>query len=248
MDCPQCRQGRSNICRSLKRIGFEIDGTHAEFLVVPEANLVRLPDVIPFDGGCILADAVASVYHALVGRAKLRVGDRVVLLGIGGVSIHGVQIARMCGAEVLATSRQPARMQKALEMGAARVVNPETEDLPKAVFDFTSGEGADVILDAIGLENSIRQAIDMLRPGGKVIAFGNIEATFSVGFTDLFLREKDILGVRANTKDDLVAVTALAAAGKLTPLVSRHFHLKDFDLAVRELESNNLVGRAVFSF
>ena len=245
-DCPRCKEGRTNICPSLRRIGFELDGTHADYVVVPEKNLVKLPDAIPFALGCILADAVASVYHALVIRAKLTAGERVVLLGIGGVSIHGVQIARLWEAEVLVTSRQPARLQKALEHGAARAVNPETEDLKKAVFDFTRGQGADVVLDSIGLESSIQEAVDMLRPGGRVVAFGNIQPGFSLRFMDLFLKEKEILGARANTKEDLVAVTALAASGKVKPIVSRNFPLSDFDLAIREIESNSLVGRAVF--
>ncbi|HUI71113.1 MAG TPA: alcohol dehydrogenase catalytic domain-containing protein, partial [Spirochaetia bacterium] len=131
--CPRCTEGRTNICASLKRIGFELDGTHADYVVVPERNLVKLPEEIPFDQGCILADAVASVYHALVVRAQLKAGERVVLMGIGGVSIHGVQIARLCGAPVLVTSRQPARLQRALTDGATRAVNPETEDVKKAV-------------------------------------------------------------------------------------------------------------------
>jgi D-arabinose 1-dehydrogenase-like Zn-dependent alcohol dehydrogenase len=105
-DCSSCRRGRSNLCRELKRIGFELDGTHAEYVVVPEANLVPLPAIIPFDQGSILADAVASMYHALVVRGRMKVGDRVVLLGIGGVSIHGIELARLSGAKVLVTSRQ----------------------------------------------------------------------------------------------------------------------------------------------
>ncbi len=246
-ECPRCKEGRTNICATLKRIGFELDGTHADYVVVPEKNLVRLPDAIPFDQGSILADAVASVYHALVVRAQLKAGERVVLLGIGGVSIHGVQIARLWGAEVLATSRQPARLKKALEDGADRALNPETEDLKKAVSDFTRGEGADVILDAIGLESSIQESVEMLRPGGRVVAFGNIQPRFSLGFMDLFLKEKDILGARANTKEDLFAVTALTESRKLKPIVSRTFPLADFDLAIREIGSNSLVGRAVFN-
>ena len=82
-DCSYCRKGRSNLCKKLKRIGFERDGSHAEYVLVPAANLVHLPETIPFDQGSILADAVASMYHALVTRAKMKAGDKVVLLGIG---------------------------------------------------------------------------------------------------------------------------------------------------------------------
>jgi len=244
-DCTYCRRGRANLCQSLLRVGFELDGSHAEYVVVPQANLVPLPDNIPFDQGSILADAVASMYHALVVRAQLAVGDKVVLLGIGGVGIQGVQLARLCGAEVLVTSRQLGRLDKAVELGANVAINPDQVDLLQGVHAFTGGVGADIVVDAIGLENSIQLAIDMARPGGKIIVFGNVERSFRAGFADLFMPEKELLGSRANTKEDLVAVTALVAAGKLTPLVSRHFSLSDFGLALAEIEQGTLVGRAV---
>ncbi len=245
-DCAYCRQGRPNICRNLQRIGFERDGSHAGYVLVPAANLVRLPELIPFPEGAILADAVASMYHALIGRAKLRAGEKVLLLGIGGVSIHGVQLARLCGAEVLVTSRQPERLQAALNQGAARAVDPEKEDLRRAVREFTGGEGVDLVMDAIGLEGSLQLALEVLRPGGRVLAFGNVQPSFTANYTDLFLREKDILGVRANTKEDLLAVTALVAAGKLKPIVSRLLPLAEFHQGLQAIETNSLVGRAVF--
>jgi len=244
-DCPYCRRGRSNLCKKLKRIGFERDGSHAEYVVVPQANLVHLPETIPFDQGSILADAVASMYHALIIRAQMKAGDKVVMLGIGGVGIQGVQLARLSGADVLVTSRQPERLRGATDQGADRAVNPEHEDVLQAVKDFTDDEGADIVVDAIGLENTIQMGVDMARPGGKIIVFGNIQESFSARFSDIFMPEKDILGSRANTKEDLVAVTDLVAKGKITPLVSQHFPLSDFHKAIAEIDKNTLVGRAV---
>jgi 2-desacetyl-2-hydroxyethyl bacteriochlorophyllide A dehydrogenase len=245
-DCPYCRRGRPNLCQNLKRIGFELDGSHAEYAVIPQANLIHLPDTVPFDQGCILADAVASMYHALVVRGQMKAGDKVVLLGIGGVGIQGVQIARLGGAEVLVTSRQRARLESALQLGANYAVNPEKEDVMQAVSEFTGGEGADIVMDAIGLENTVQMGVEMARPGGKIILFGNIQPTFTASFTDIFMPEKDILGSRANTKEALLAVTDLVADGKLAPLVSRQFPLSDFQKAIAEIDNNTLVGRAVF--
>ena len=245
-DCTYCRRGRPNLCKKLKRIGFELDGSHAQYAVIPQANLIHLPDTIPFDQGSILADAVASMYHALIDRGQMKLGDKVVFLGIGGVGIQGVQLARLSGAEVLVTSRQPARLEGALQLGANHAVNPEKEDVIKAVSDFTHGEGADIVVDAIGLENTIQLAVDMACPAGKIILFGNIQPNFTARFSDIFMPEKEILGSRANTKEALVAVTNLVADGKITPLVSRQFPLSDFHKAVDEIDDNTLVGRAVF--
>ena len=167
-------------------------------------------------------------------------------MGIGGVGIQGIQITRLGGAEVLVTSRQPGRLESALKLGANHAVNSEKEDVIQAVSDFTGGEGADIVMDAIGLENTVQMSVEMARPGGKIILFGNIQPEFKASFTDIFMPEKDILGSRANTKEALLAVTELVADGKLTPLVSRQFPLSDFQKAVAEIDNNTLVGRAVF--
>jgi threonine dehydrogenase-like Zn-dependent dehydrogenase len=73
------------------------------------------------------------------------------------------------------TSRQPARLESALQLGANHAVNPEKEDVMQAVSHFTSGEGADIVMDAIGLENTVQMGVEMARPGGKIILFGNIQ-------------------------------------------------------------------------
>jgi threonine dehydrogenase-like Zn-dependent dehydrogenase len=125
-----------------------------------------------------------------------------------------------------------------MDLGADRAVNPDREDVREAVRDFTRGEGVDVVMDAIGLEGTIQLALEVLRPGGRVVAFGNLRPEFTAGYADLFLREKDILGVRANTKEDLLAVTDLVAAGRLKPIVSRLLPLADFREGLKSIEEN----------
>lgn len=244
-DCPYCRRGRPNLCQNLQRIGFELDGSHAEYVLVSADSLVPLPESIPFSEASILADAVASMYHALVVRGGMQVGDKVVLYGIGGVGIQGIQIVRLGGADVLVTSRQQPRLDMALELGANRAINPLETDVLEAVDEFTAGQGADLVVDGIGLQDSIQLCVEMLRPGGKVILFGNIEATFTANFADIFAPEKDILGSRANDKEDLMAVTELVAEGKIKSLVAREFPLADFGQALAEIEKGSFVGRAV---
>ncbi len=104
--CRHCLTGQTQRCPSMQRIGFERDGGHAEFVAVPAANLVGLPPTLAYDAAAILPDAVACMYHSLVCQGKVGLGQKVLILGVGGLGIHGVQIARLAGADVIATSRQ----------------------------------------------------------------------------------------------------------------------------------------------
>ena len=116
--CRHCLAGETQLCRAMKRIGFERDGGHADYVAVPEANLVALPAEISYEAAAILPDAVACMYHSLIHQGRVGIGQRILMLGVGGLGIHGVQIARSVGAEVLATSRQPQRVALAEQYGA----------------------------------------------------------------------------------------------------------------------------------
>ena len=108
--CRYCRSGETQLCTSMQRIGFERDGGHADYVAVPAANLVALPDHISYEVAAILPDAVACMYHCLIHLGRVGPGQRVLILGVGGLGIHGVQIARLAGADVITTSRQPERL------------------------------------------------------------------------------------------------------------------------------------------
>jgi 2-desacetyl-2-hydroxyethyl bacteriochlorophyllide A dehydrogenase len=243
-NCSYCREGRTNLCPNLTRIGFERDGSHAQLAAVPASNLVRLPDEIPFQEAAILPDAIACIYHCLVGQGEIDAGKSVVILGAGGVGLHGVQIARFLGAHVLATSRQPSRRKMAQEMGA-RAVDPVDEDLLSAVDDFTSGKGADLVIDIIGSEDSIDSAIQLLKPAGKVVVVGYVAEEFRVKYVPFLIREKVIVGCRGSTKADLETVVRLVHQGDIKPIISDVFPLYEINEAARCLRAGEAVGRLV---
>ena len=135
--CRHCLVGETQLCRAMKRIGFERDGGHADYVAVPEANLVALPPEISYEAAAILPDAVACMYHSLIHQGGVGIGQRILMLGVGGLGIHGVQIAKSVGAEVLATSRQPQRVALAEKYGAVGI-NTADESLEAAVARLTS--------------------------------------------------------------------------------------------------------------
>jgi len=244
--CRHCRSGNTQRCTSMRRIGFERDGGHAECVAVPAANAIALPPALTYEAAAILPDAVACMYHSLMCQGKVGNGHRVLILGVGGLGIHGVQIARLAGAEVIATSRRADRLRMAEWYGAIPV-NTATESLADVVKTFTRGEGLDMVVDNIGTRASVREGLSLLRPGGKFLVVAYLDDTFEVPSIPLFKTELEIIGCRGASRQDLMDVVRLAGAGRLTPVIGAHYPLEEIGAAVERLEGGDLVGRIVLT-
>jgi propanol-preferring alcohol dehydrogenase len=240
--CRDCRSGNTQRCRAMKRIGFERDGGHAEYVTVPVANLVALHAEISYEAAAILPDAVACMYHSLIHQGGVGMGQRVLILGAGGLGIHGVQIAKSKGAEVFATSRQPQRLTLAERYGAVGI-DTTSESFEVAVRKLTGGDGVDIVVDNIGTRDSVRRGLAMLRPGGKFLVVAYLDETFEVPSIPLFKTELQIIGCRGSTRQDLIDVVELVRAGQLTPILGASYPLEEIGNAVARLESGDLVGR-----
>ncbi len=244
--CRHCLTGQTQRCQAMKRIGFERDGGHAEYVAVPTTNLVAIPPEIPYDQAAILPDAVACTYHSLICQGKVGIGQKVLILGVGGLGIHGVQIARLAGAQVMATSRREERLKLAAEYGAIPV-NPTTASLQALVAEFTHGEGVDVVMDNIGNRTSVREGLSLLRPGGKFLVVAYLDDIFEIPSIPLFKTELEIIGCRASTKQDLIDVVRLVQTAQLTPVIGAHYPLEQIKAAALRLESGELIGRIVLT-
>jgi 2-desacetyl-2-hydroxyethyl bacteriochlorophyllide A dehydrogenase len=240
--CRHCLAGDTQLCRSMQRIGFERDGGHADYVAVPAANLVALHAEISYEAAAILPDAVACMYHSLIHQGGVGIGQRILILGVGGLGIHGVQIARSAGAEVLATSRQPQRVALAEQYGAVGV-NTAHESLEAAVQRFTDGEGVDVVVDNVGNRASVLQGLKVLRPGGKFLVVAYLDETFEIPSLPLFKTELEIIGCRGSTRQDLIDVVRLVRIGQVTPVLGASYALDRIGEAAARLESGDLVGR-----
>jgi len=240
--CRDCLSGNTQRCRAMKRIGFERDGGHAEYVAVPAANLVALHAAISYEAAAILPDAVACMYHSLIHQGGVGIGQRVLILGAGGLGIHGVQIAKSRGAEVFATSRQTQRLALAERYGAVGI-DTASEPFEAAVRKLTDGDGVDVVVDNIGTCDSVRRGLAVLRPGGKFLVVAYLDETFEVPSIPLFKTELQIIGCRGSTRQDLIDVVELVRAGQLTPILGASYPLEEIGNAVARLESGDLVGR-----
>jgi propanol-preferring alcohol dehydrogenase len=240
--CRDCLSGNTQRCRTMTRIGFERDGGHADYVAVPAANLVALPDEISYEAAAILPDAVACMYHSLIRQGRIGVGQKVLVLGTGGLGIHGVQIARLAGAEVLATSRQPQRRALAERYGAI-AVDTAPRSIEAAVAETTHGEGVDVVVDNIGTRQSVRQGLASLRPGGKLLVVAYSDEAFEVPSLPFFKSEQELIGCRGSTRQDLIDVVELVRRGRITPVLGESYPLAAIAEAAAHLESGESMGR-----
>ena len=243
--CTLCTSGRPNLCLERVRIGFERNGSHAEYALVPSENLFPIADHIPFDQACIIPDAVACMYHAIFTQGQVAQGSKVLIHGVGALGLQGVQLAKLASATVYAAARTHAKLDQALRFGADQVIPTREKDLVASLDEMTQGEMCDVAFDLVGNADSLDLLLRGIRPGGKIIALAYAEDAFSVPCQELVIKEKEILGLRGSTPDELRASIRLVEEGKILPYVSSHFRLEEINQALDFLRAAKGIGRSV---
>lgn len=246
--CRFCLSGMTNLCKSLIRIGFEKDGSHAEYCVVPAENVFRVNKDIPFEQVAILTDAVGCMYNAIRNKANVKPGDHVLILGTGGLGMNAIQIAKVFGAQVYATSRQEDKIQLSVEMGADAAINTRNQDLYEEIVKITNGEMCDVVIDNIGIKTSINDAINLIRPGGKVIISGYNDPYFEANYQNMMKYEKEIIGMRGLRRIDIIEVIELVEQKKIVPYVYKTVEFEKINDALDEMREGKAKGRVVIKF
>lgn len=220
--CSYCRAGRENLCRNLAMLGNHVDGAFGEYVVVPASELIRVPERLPLELACVIADAVSTPYHAVTRRAEVRPGQTVAVVGCGGVGLNAVQCAVVAGASVIAVDRSEERLQVARELGASQVFNPEGVADPERELRRVADGGVDVALEAVGTPATIRLAFAALRPGGRLVVIGYSAAEVAISAARLMFFELELVGSLGCGACEYPEILRLVEAGKirLEPIVS----------------------------
>ncbi|HEY6005826.1 MAG TPA: zinc-binding dehydrogenase [Anaeromyxobacter sp.] len=220
--CEQCLAGHENLCRKFSILGEHVSGGQAQRLAVPARNVLPKPQRLSFEEAAAVPLTFMTAWHALVQRAKVRLGETVLVHAAGsGVGVAAVQIAKLLGARVIATAGSDAKLEKAKALGADEVVNYETQDFSKEVKRLTDRKGVDVVFEHVG-KKTWEKSILSVAIGGRITTVGA-----TTGFdplTDLrhvFFRQISILGSTMGTAADLLAVLRFVGEGKLRPVVDR---------------------------
>ncbi|MCP4007601.1 MAG: alcohol dehydrogenase catalytic domain-containing protein [bacterium] len=215
--CPACEAGHLGLCPGAQIFGMARDGTFAEKITVPAACALPLPGEIAFEHGAILADAVATAYHAVATRAGISGGERVVVLGCGGVGYHAILLARLMGAKtVVAADASAGALRRAVQAGADFTVDVTAPNARKAIRQAAGGGGPELVIEYAGKKASVELAMASVARGGRVIVGGVGMESPELGPLVSFVgKEIGVLGSMGYTRDELKQVVQLTATGKL---------------------------------
>src|SRR5499426_1491890 len=155
--CHFCRSGRETLCpRSPGNVGMACDGAYAEYVALPARNVVAIPAGVSDVDAAIAADAIATPYHACREEARVGPGDRVLVVGAGGgVGIHAVQMARLCGGWVLAADVTDPKLEMARAVGADGLVDGRRGALADQALTLTDGRGVDAVIDTVASRETL---------------------------------------------------------------------------------------------
>ncbi|MBN2323490.1 MAG: alcohol dehydrogenase catalytic domain-containing protein [Spirochaetes bacterium] len=245
-ECELCRNGSENVCYSIERLGFERDGGFSEYVRMPAYSFCGYTGKIAGEKLSVLPDAVATSYHAIKNRAALRIGQTVLIVGTGGLGIHAVQIAGLMGAEVIAADIKPGALDMAKTYGARDTFDPDSVDPLEAVMDCTSGKGADIVIDNVGTDDTLRWSLPSLKRGGTLVMVGydpvNPVNVYPLG---VHYNEWSIRGARVSTKQELLEVIDLVESGMIDPVVKKVIPLEAVNEGLDEIREGKHIGRIV---
>jgi 2-desacetyl-2-hydroxyethyl bacteriochlorophyllide A dehydrogenase len=214
--CDRCRAAMFEDCRDRQVLGIHFDGAWAEYVTMPWYAVAPVPDGVGFEHAAIATDAVATPFAALSERGALEPGERVGLWGIGGLGTHAVQIARLMGASFIAAiDPLPEARDRATALGADLALAPD-DDVPGLIRGATRGRGLDLAVDLIGQTRVIKQALQSLDSGGRVVVVGqSLQPVLAGSVLALSFRGLGLLGHLGYRKHHVERVLDLIAAGRL---------------------------------
>jgi NADPH:quinone reductase-like Zn-dependent oxidoreductase len=242
--CEFCEAGDDNLCVSFDILGRGCDGGYAELVKVPARNAALIPDSLSYEQAAAFPLVFLTSWHMLVSRAKLAPGETALIHAAGsGVGSAAVQIAKLCGAQVIATVGIKEKVEKAKEVGADHVINRSEQDTVAAVQQITGGRGADVVFEHVGPE-TWRDSMRCLAKAGRLVTCGATTGpTVEVDLRFMFSRQFTILGSMMGTKADFRRVADLVCRRVLEPVIDCTFPLKEAIEAQRRMESRNFFGK-----
>ena len=229
-------------------LGGAIDGTLTEFGVFPEAALVQIPSDWTFAEAACLPCAGVTAWNAIMVAGQAKLGDTVLLQGTGGVSVFGVQIAKMIGATAVITSSHDDKLARAKALGADVGVNYKTNpDWPKAVLDATGGKGADVVLETVGPGN-LDRSFAAAAFNGRIELIGGFEqASKPPGTIPMIAKNLTLRGIAVGSRRMLADLLALMSQKKQKPVIDARIPFADAPKAYELMIAQTHLGKIVIT-
>lgn len=243
--CGLCREGNRNLCLSRTAIGIDVNGGFAELARIPARCCWAAPANLRAEQ-LLLTEPLAVIVRA-VSRSGARAGETTAVLGAGTLGLLAVQVLRMRGARVLAVSRSDRRLSLARELGAEAVHSLSTGPAQDAARRFSGREGVDIALETAGTPEAVSQAVELVRPGGRVVLTGLPHEPSRLHFFWVVRQELTILGSMIYQDEFPEAMRLLqTGAVKMEPLVTHRFELDAIQDAFEAHRTPDAIKVAVY--
>ena len=223
--CVFCRHGRPNLCDNRRVLGVSCNeyrrhGAFAEYVAVPEHIVFRIPDNLPFNEAAMV-EPVSVAVHA-VNITPVSLGDTAVVVGAGMIGLLTIQALRTAGCgRIVSVDLEDDRLAIAKTLGADDTINSRSADVPARIREMTGGLGADLVLEAVGADATVRMSIDSVRKGGVVTLIGNVTANVSFPLQSVVTREISVLGSCASSNDYPACLELMGrGAIRVAPMIS----------------------------
>lgn len=226
-------------------LGGAVDGVLAEYVVLDEDGLVRLPDHLSYEEGATLPCAAVTAWNALYGLKPLRAGETVLTLGTGGVSIFAIQFARAAGARVIATSSSDAKLERAFACGAHEGINYRSHpDWEREVRRLTGGVGVDHVVE-VGGTGTLPRSIASTCPGGHIGLIGLLAEGAAIDPLAILGASCTVRGVMVGSREMFEAMNRAIALHAIRPVIDRVFPFDEAGAALAYLAEGAHVGKVV---
>jgi NADPH:quinone reductase-like Zn-dependent oxidoreductase len=220
--CEACTRGRDNACRRYRILGESTTGGYGAFLDVPAANVFPVPASIGVAEAAAIPLTFLTAWQMVVDKARVGRGDVVLVHAAGaGVSVAAIQIAKLFGARVIATSTSAQKLERARGLGADEVVDTTREDFVAESRRLTGKRGVDVVIEHVGGE-TLGKSLLALANGGRLVTCGATSAPITpIDLRHVFFRQLEILGSTMGARASMYPILREVAAGTLRPVVDR---------------------------
>jgi NADPH:quinone reductase-like Zn-dependent oxidoreductase len=237
--------GRAEPDTQASAVGGAIDGMLAEFVVLEEDGAVKLPQHLSFEEGATLPCAGVTAWHAIVEHGRTVAGHRVLVQGTGGVSIFALQVARLFGAEVIATSSTDDKLARAKALGAAHLINyKKAPDWDKVALELTGGQGVDQVVE-VGGAGTFARSLNALRVNGSISLIGVLAGAAEINPMLILAKRANVQGISVGSRQMFEAMNRAIAANGLRPVVDKVFPFAEAKAAYRHLQSAAHFGKVV---
>lgn len=237
--------GDAGLAAAPSALGGAIDGMLAQYVALEEGGMVRIPAHLSYQEAATLPCAAVTAWHALMVHGGLIAGKTILVQGTGGVSIFGLQIARMMGANVIVTSSSDAKLARAKAMGASHTINYKTTpDWEKAALELTGGVGVDQVVE-VGGAGTFAKSLAAIRMGGKLSLIGVLSGAAEINPMLIMGRRANIQGISVGSTQMFEAMNAAIAANGMKPVVDKVFGFGDTKAAFAHLLGASHFGKIV---